>query len=128
MRTSGWGRARTYSDGTPESQWYSNHLPLPNPLLEASRREAVNEVLPIYIRSCQILEYAADLSSIESDVFYVPQLALHSFTLQDGYLYIFQFTIGGKHDIKPGLVDLAEVLVVSHRETSGVLCSYPTHD
>jgi hypothetical protein len=54
----------------------------------------------------RIIEYGDDGPlSIESDVFYLPQItnqvAFDAFILLNGILYLFQFTIAESHDIKP---------------------------
>lgn len=100
------------NDKNPWPQWYSSHVLLRNRSLEASRQQAFQQALTVCVKPSWTLEYTDDgPSSIESDVFYVPELsnqvALDSFILLNGFLYIFQFTIGEKHDIKLGLVDFA---------------------
>lgn len=94
----------------PQPQWYSSHIHLHNKLLEASRQRALQQKIVIHVNPSQTLEYTDDgLSSIEPDIFYVPELtnqvALDLFILLNGLLFLFQFTIAGTHDIKPGLVD-----------------------
>ncbi|KAF8664341.1 hypothetical protein AX14_006746 [Amanita brunnescens Koide BX004] len=99
------------SDPQPgdQPQWHSSHLCIADPTLEGFRQEAIKQGTKILIDPSQVLEYdEGGLESITSNVYYVPELtntvALDSFILQDGRLYIFQFTVGHKHDIKEGLL------------------------
>jgi len=101
------------ADDEKKPQWYSSHLFLDNVSLEASRQEALEQVLTINIYPSETLEFTEDgPSHIIPDVFYVPEVtnheALDSFLLLDGCLYIFQFTIGKNHGIKPGLIRFLE--------------------
>ncbi|KAF8627245.1 hypothetical protein AX15_004464 [Amanita polypyramis BW_CC] len=92
-------------------RWYSSHVFLHNATLEAARQQALQERQSLNIpRDLPIEEYTDDgLSSIMPDVIYVPELtnqvALDSFILTKDLLYIFHFSIGKDHDIKPGLID-----------------------
>ena len=97
------------TDDEKKSQWYSSHLSLDNVSLEASRQEVLEQVLTINIHPSETLEFTKDgPSHIVPDVFYVPEVtnheALDSFLLLNGCLYIFRFTIGKNHSIKPGLI------------------------
>ena len=99
------------SDPQPggQPQWHSSHLPIPDTTLEWFRQQAIIEGSTILIDPSQVLEYdEGGLESITSNVYYVPGLtntvALDSFILQDGRLYIFRFTVGHKHGIKEGLL------------------------
>ena len=99
------------SDPQPggQPQWHSSHLRIADPTLEGFRREAIQQRTKILIDPSQVLEYdEGGLESITSNVYYVPELtntvALNSFILQDGRLYIFQSTVGHKHGIKEGLL------------------------
>lgn len=92
-----------------QPQWHSSHLLITDATLEEFRQEAIKALAKTLINPSQVLEYDENgLESIASNVFYVPQLtntvALDSFILQDGYLYIFQFTVGHYHGIKNGLL------------------------
>ena len=92
-----------------QPQWHSSHLPIADPTLEGFRLEAIKRGTKILIDPSLVLEYdEGGLESIASNVYYVPELtntvALDSFILQDGCLYIFQFTVGHKHGIKEGLL------------------------
>ena len=95
------------SDPQPggQPQWHSSHLRFADPTLDGFRREAIKQGTKILIDPSQVLE---GLESSISNVFYMPELtntvALDSFILQDGRLYIFQFTVGHKHGIKEGLL------------------------
>ena len=99
------------SDPQPggQPQWHSSHLPIADLTLEGFRQEAIKQGTTILIDPSLVLEYdEGGLESIASNVYYVPKLtntvALDSFILQDGCLYIFQFTVGHKHGIKEGLL------------------------
>ena len=95
-----------------QHQWYSGHIIIHNPALEA-RRQHVSNRLEVNIHPNRTLEYTDNgLQSIEPNVFYVPEVtnqkAFDSFILLDGLLYIFQITVGLKHDINHGLLDVAD--------------------
>jgi hypothetical protein len=88
-------------------RWYSSHTPLSNKSLEAKRRQAQSQT--IQIPPTTIQEFTSDdILSLTERVFYVPvsdnEEALDAFLLLDGVLYIFQFTVGKGHSIKPGFV------------------------
>ena len=95
-------------------QWHSSHVPFPNNAeLERLRQDALQQQQPLIIpKDLEIREYTKHglTSPIESNVIYVPgsinQEAIDSFVVMNGLLYIFQFTIGEEHDVKPGLMDL----------------------
>jgi len=94
-----------------EHQWYSSHIIIHNPALEALRQTVSNRPT-VDIRPNRTLEYTDNgMQSIEPNVFYVPantnQKAFDSFILLNGLLYIFQITVGLKHDINHGLIDIA---------------------
>ncbi|KAF8516562.1 hypothetical protein BU17DRAFT_76626 [Hysterangium stoloniferum] len=91
-------------------QWYSSHIPLSNPELEQLRVQAVEEDLSL--TPTQTIEYLeSELDTILSDVLYVPQrsnqVAIESFILSNGKLYLFQFTIAKNHPIKSGVINYA---------------------
>lgn len=95
-----------------EHQWYSSHIIIHNATLDALRQTVSNQ-LTADIRPNRTLEYTDNgMQSVEPDVFYVPaitnQKAFDSFILLNGLLYIFQITVGFKHDINHGLIDVAE--------------------
>jgi hypothetical protein len=99
------------SDPEPggQPQWHSSHLLIADPTLEGFRQEAIKQGTKILINPSEVLEYGeGGLEYIASNVYYVPELtntvALDSFILQDGRLYIFQFTVGHEHGIKKGLL------------------------
>ncbi|KAK2464479.1 hypothetical protein APHAL10511_003458 [Amanita phalloides] len=92
-------------------QWYSSHVFLHNPTLEAERQQALqNRRLLSLSGDLPTVEYTDDdLSSIIPDVIYVPkstnQVALDCFIHSEEVLYMFQFSVGQDHDIKSGLID-----------------------
>jgi hypothetical protein len=86
-------------------QWHSGHMDLPDALLEAAFKERILA----NVHPSQTLEFTDDgPSSVKSGIYYVPEAtnheALDSFLLLDEHLFIFQFTIGTHHGIKPGLI------------------------
>ncbi|KAF8340042.1 hypothetical protein F5887DRAFT_1160464 [Amanita rubescens] len=99
------------SRGNNKPRWHSSHISLPNATLEAARQQALRKPQSLNIpEHLPIVEYTDDgPSSIESNVLYLPELtnqvALNSFILTNDLLYIFQFSVGSVHDIKPGLID-----------------------
>jgi hypothetical protein len=104
------------SQGKNNPRWYSSHVFLHNETLEVARQQALLQERQSLIipRDLPIVEYTDDgPSSIISDVIYVPELtnqvALDSFIQTkvgtEDLLYIFQFSVGKDHDIKPGLID-----------------------
>jgi hypothetical protein len=99
-------------DAEVKPQWHSSHIRLDNVSLEASRLNALEQKLSIYFHPNQTLKFMNRPLHIMPNVFYVPAVANHealdSFLLLDGCLYIFQFTIGKKHDIKPGFIRFLE--------------------
>ena len=98
---------RSREDSPP--QWYSSHLLLRNAELEHLRQNALRCALTIQVHPSRIIEYGDDGPlSIESDVFYLPQItnqvAFDAFILLNGILYLFQFTIAEKPRLKNFLV------------------------
>ncbi len=96
--------------GDRRPQWYSSHIPLCDAALEQLRKGVLRKTLNIQVRPDRIFEYTDNgLLSIEPNVFYLPaisnQVAFNAFILLNGILYLFQFTIGEHHDIKPDLKD-----------------------
>ena len=90
-------------------QWYTSHVALPNKTLEATRQQVLIQRKLLDIPpGLPVEEYTGNgPSSIIRDVLYVPgltnQAVLDSFILMNDLLYIFQFSIGEKRDIKLGL-------------------------
>jgi hypothetical protein len=100
----------TSSRSGTNPRWYSSHILLRNASLEASRQQALQGRQFLLIPQCSPIEYTDDgPSSITPNVIYVPELtnqvALDSFIVVSGLLFMLQFTIGEEYDIKPGLVD-----------------------
>ena len=98
-----------------DSQWHTSHVILRNATLERSRQQALEQGQSLVIpKDLQIQEYAKDgpLSPITPNVIYVPELtnqvALDHFIFMNDLLYIFRFTIGKEHGIKPGLIDFVD--------------------
>jgi hypothetical protein len=90
--------------------WYTSHVPLSNATLEASRQEARQQRLWVIIPRCWPIEYSdGGPPFITSDVLYVPemtnQVALDSFIIINGLLYILQFTVARDQGMNPGLID-----------------------
>ena len=104
---------RPASSTSGKPRWHSSHVVFPNDAeLEHSRQQALqNQQLLIIPEGLDIVEYTKNgpSSPIISNVIYVPestnQVALNSFIIMNNLLYIFQFTIGGEHKVKTGLID-----------------------
>lgn len=106
------GKKRKSSADGPQRQWFSSHIIINNPALEL-RRQKVSNSFKVDIRPNHIFEYTDNrLQSIEPNTFYVPEMTnqkvFDSFILLDGLLYIFQITVGMRHDINHGLIDVAD--------------------
>ena len=96
------------SQTTPLPPWHSSHLHQQDKKLEQLRQVALGKSLSLPVRPSGIFEYRDDGPlSIKPNVFYLPkmtnQVAFDAFVLLNGILYLFQFTIGDRHDFKPGL-------------------------
>lgn len=99
----------------PKHQWHSSHAVLANGKLEERRLLAPRDKFSFEICPSSTHEYREDdMERFEasSDVYYLPrksnQVALDSFIIHDGLLYIFQFPRGKHHDIKDGLITFLE--------------------
>src|SRR5258708_7980290 len=95
-----------------QHRWYSSHIIIHIPALEAHRLTAVSNGFEVNIHPNRTIEYRDNgLQSIEPNVFYVQKMTkqndFDSFILLDGHLYIFQITVGMQHDINHGLIDVA---------------------
>ena len=107
-------KKRERSEDKLQIQWYSSHISIHNPVLEACRLKMSNG-FEVNIRPKHILEYTDNewQSRIEPNVFYIPEMtnqkALDSFILlDDGLLYIFQIAFGMQQDIHHGFIDVAD--------------------
>ena len=94
-------------------RWHTSHAYLTNETLEAKRQQALRHSEAIQFPPATTREFKADeVLSLCEGVFFVPvsesQEALDAFLLLYGILYIFQFTVGQKHDIKPGFVEFLQ--------------------
>ena len=91
-------------------QWHSSHNLLGNASLEAFRQNAPHCRFEVEVRPIKTVEYRDVEQIVAPNVFYIPEsaneVALDSFIIMDGILYIFQFTIASSHDIKPGLANI----------------------
>ena len=94
-------------------QWHSSH-PIHNEEdseLKKLRQDAWDSRTVLDVTPTDIQEYG-DQEFRELDpkpnIYYIPKMkneeALDSFIWYDNYLYIFQFTVSKKHDIKPGFI------------------------
>ena len=93
--------------------WYTSHNTLTHETLEAARQQALRQSQQIQFPRTTIHEFKSDDSlSLLEKVFYVPasdnQVALDSFLLLNGILYILQFTVGQNHCIKPDFVEFLQ--------------------
>lgn len=91
-----------------DSQWYSTHTDLPTPELEASRLENLsNHTVPLEVKPTKVIEVGSKPDPIEEDVYYFPTkpnlVGIDSYMVSGGRLYLFQFTVGQQHPVKPGL-------------------------
>jgi hypothetical protein len=107
----GKGKARQGADEANQSRrprWHSCHFVLPDDELENRRLSALRKLESLDIRPSDTHEYYERGFQIKSDVLYIPskdnQVALDSFILHRGILYIFQFATGKVHTIKEGLI------------------------
>ena len=100
--------------GGNNPRWYSSHMLLRNRTSEEARQLALQEQKSLNISPGLHIEEYPDNgpSSITPGVIYLPQssnqVALDYFILMNDLLYIFQFSIGKEHDIKPGLLDFMD--------------------
>jgi hypothetical protein len=89
-------------------QWHSSHVHVFDSILDASRQRALLQSRYIDINPSQSFEFQDALSSVSPRIFYVPVAtnheALDSFILLNEELFVFQFTVGTHHGIKPGLI------------------------
>ena len=94
-------------------RWHSSHNLLADASLDKSPQEELKQRLTLTVRPSQTVEYRDARLLVVPNVFYVPastnQVALDSFIIIDGLLYIFQFTIASVHDIHPGLANVVEI-------------------
>ena len=92
---------------TPRPPWYSCHVLQHDKHLEQRRQTAFRKKLDV--KPSGIFEYSdSDRLSIKPNILYVPSLsnqAFNVFILLNGILYIFQYSIGHHHQVKPGLKD-----------------------
>jgi hypothetical protein len=113
-------KRRKVSDGamdgnTHRPQWHSSHTVLANRQLEDKRRLAEQNKVSLDICPSSTYEYREDdfeRFKAFPDVYYIPresnQVALDSFIIHIGLLYIFQFAGGKQHGIKEGLIPFLE--------------------
>ena len=95
-------------------RWHSSHNVLANASLETSRQEALRKRFTLTVRPSQTVEYRDAQFLVVPNVLYIPEatnhVALDSFIIIDGFLYLFQFTIASVHDINSGLANVTENL------------------
>ena len=106
------GMKRERSEEESQHQWYSSHIIIHNPALEAHCQHVSNR-LEVNICPNHTLEFTdSRLQSIKLNVFYIPEVTnqkvFDSFILLGGLLYIFKITVRLKHDINHGLLDVAD--------------------
>lgn len=92
---------------TGKPRWHSSHISLESAVLEAKRLEALQHSIHLDVKPTRVVQSGVTSPSVEEGVYYVPektnQVAIDSFIVSDGLLYLFQFTIGEHHDVKAGL-------------------------
>ena len=113
------GVKRKKSEDQWQRQWYSSHIPIHNEPLEQLRLNVSS--VSVNIHPNKTVEYTDEgLAFIEPNAFYVSastnEKALDSFVLLNGLLYIFQITVGMKHNINQGLIEVADKYQFPPRE------------
>ncbi|KAF8809620.1 hypothetical protein BYT27DRAFT_7093757 [Phlegmacium glaucopus] len=97
---------------TGKPQLNSSHIFLVNPELEASRQAALGRMSRLDVKPTRVVESGGTPPSVEEGIYYLPkktnQVAIDSFIVSGGSLYLFQFTIGEHHDVKAGLKTFLE--------------------
>jgi hypothetical protein len=95
-------------------QWHTSHTML-QAKLEELRRLALARKGNLFVEPNAVVEYTEDYlrtQTIQDGTFYIPkaknQVALDSFIIHDGILYLFQFTVGTHHTIKDGLISFIQ--------------------
>ena len=77
-------------------QWHSSHINFTDPILETKRLDVLPKSFNLNVKPSKVV-YSVSPSPIEEDVCYVPkktnQVAIDSFIISGGHLYLFQFTI-----------------------------------
>src|ERR1700761_932067 len=94
------------------NQWHSSHVSLDNRKLETVREAILCQAQSITINPLTVVPIHIDKINsrpkLTSGTYYMLRKknreAIDSFILDEGFLYIFQFTRGGKHDIKEDLL------------------------
>src|SRR5258708_10038084 len=94
-------------------QWYSSHQPLENDALEALRQGAQHQTVNIQFTPSTTREFQGNNPDLAQGFYYVPksknQVGFDSFIYaNDGFLYIFQFTISSNHGINHKIVGFFE--------------------
>ncbi len=92
------------SSGRRLPPWYSNH-DLASDSSKVLRRNALQQTINFRFRPKAISEYG-DSTNVVSGTYYIPrsknQVGFDSFIhADDGFLYIFRFTISSDHDVNP---------------------------
>lgn len=100
-------------DDAPEARrknaWHSIYWVLEDPTLERQRQNAMMEKTTLNIKTVNFIPYDDTFEPLEVplDTLFIPkasnQVAIGSFIVHDGHLYMFQFTVGKTHGIKGGL-------------------------
>jgi len=99
--------------GKTNPRWYSchhvfdSHRDAERKKLNKLREKAVHAVFDL--SPSVTVEYGDQEISPEPDIYYIPkkknEVGIDSFICRDGHLYLFQFTVSDKHDIKDGLIE-----------------------
>jgi hypothetical protein len=124
------------SQGKKIPQWHSDHpdrssslsstqktqSPKKRPRTHLPSQSESSDHHSISFSPTKTVEYeGSELNKIEHDEFYVPkssnQVALDSFIISNGYLYIFQITIASNHSIRPGMVPFFSNLISLPQKT-----------
>ncbi len=97
-------------DMAHKSRWHTSHNRLSGEL-EGMRLDALGRSISLNIPTPDICEYnhlELEELAVEPGIFYIPAAenaeAVDSFIYCGNNLYLFQFTVSGDHDIKPGFI------------------------
>jgi hypothetical protein len=102
------------SSNPKRPRWHTTHCPLSGPL-ETLRIDALKRQETLCVNPSAVIEYrepVLTMENIKEDIFYVPaatnQVALDSFVIHRGILFLFQFTVGRSHEIKGGFISFLQ--------------------
>ncbi|PVF96573.1 hypothetical protein CPB86DRAFT_798762 [Serendipita vermifera] len=95
----------------PRSRWHAAFGDFSaSPKLKEARKSALNTVpsISLSISPSELQTYHSGPLAIEENIYYVPlsenEVAIDSFIVDAGHLYLFQFATGSQHSVNGGLV------------------------